>query len=287
VIAFRSSVHAFPSIVVLFRDFADAHLAFAALSLFVVSLSTRPALALEWPDDDTHVLPCRPTITCTADIAAPGAFEIEAGALYKHLESPGPEWSFPFLLKLSLARWLQVQVGSNGFTAGQDPGEARYLDNLNLVAKFHIEDADANGLAPSLAVSAALGVPTFSGQEGYTTSYNAFFVAYASKDLGPIHADTNVGVNVGNLDTKVSPQEFASLALSIALPPPFGLMAEGYYFSDDAPVALHDGGFLFALSHSPRPWLTFDVGGDIGFFPSTRSYSAFVGMTIIPVVLWK
>jgi hypothetical protein len=35
VTVFRSNVHALPSIVVLFRDVADAHLAFAALPLFV------------------------------------------------------------------------------------------------------------------------------------------------------------------------------------------------------------------------------------------------------------
>ena len=34
-------------------------------------------------------------------------------------------------------------------------------------------------------------------------------------------------------------------------------------------------------------WLTFDVGGDVGFFPSTRAYSVFVGMSIIPAILWK
>lgn len=52
-------------------------------------------------------------------------------------------------------------------------------------------------------------------------------------------------------------------------------------------MAPRDGGFLFAFSHSPRTWLTFDVGGDLGFFPSTRAYSVFVGMSIIPVILWK
>ena len=71
------------------------------------------------------------------------------------------------------------------------------------------------------------------------------------------------------------------------LAPPFGLMAEAYAFSDAAPVAAKDGGVLFAVTHAPRAWLMFDFGGDIGFFPATRAYSVFVGMTIIPVVLWR
>jgi hypothetical protein len=26
---------------------------------------------------------------------------------------------------------------------------------------------------------------------------------------------------------------------------------------------------------------------DLGFFPATRAYSAFVGLTVIPAVLWR
>lgn len=63
-------------------------------------------------------------------------------------------------------------------------------------------------------------------------------------------------------------------------------MAESYYFGDARPVALRDGGFLFAFSHSPKPWLVNDFGADVGLFPSTRSYSLFVGMTIVPGLLW-
>jgi hypothetical protein len=52
-------------------------------------------------------------------------------------------------------------------------------------------------------------------------------------------------------------------------------------------VVGRDGGFLCAVSHSPRAWLMFDAGGDIGWYPSTRAFSLFVGMTLIPVVLWN
>ena len=64
-------------------------------------------------------------------------------------------------------------------------------------------------------------------------------------------------------------------------------MVEGYYFTDASPVAARDGGFLFAVSHNPLPWLMFDVGGDVGMFPSTRAYSVFLGMSIVPVLLWR
>ena len=63
-------------------------------------------------------------------------------------------------------------------------------------------------------------------------------------------------------------------------------MVENYYFTDATPLAGRDGGCLFALSLSPRPWLIFDFGGDVGYFSATRAYSSFVGMTIVPVRLW-
>jgi hypothetical protein len=58
------------------------------------------------------------------------------------------------------------------------------------------------------------------------------FIAYVTKDFGPLHADLNLGENI-------------------------------------------------------RPWLVFDCGGDVGLFPSTRAYSLFIGMTIVPVLLWR
>jgi hypothetical protein len=82
-------------------------------------------------------------------------------------------------------------------------------------------------------------------------------------------------------------QGLVALALTANIPPPFGVMGEAYYFSNAAPVAPRDGGFLFAFTHSPRSWLIFDMGADIGWFPSSRAYSLFVGMSIIPVVLWR
>ncbi len=258
------------------------------LLVLALSLWTLPARAVDLPDDSTKALPCRPTIACTADIVAPGLFELESGALFRHVESPGPEWSFPFLAKLTLVKWLQIQVGSNGFTTTQQPAQGVvFLDDLTYVAKFHLLDVDPNGPRPSVALSAALSVPSFTPQPGYVSSYDTLFIAYASKDFGPIHADGNVGLELWNVDASPNPQEFATLALSATPVDPFGVMAEAYYFSDASPAATHDGGFLFGVTHSPRPWLVFDAGADIGFLPSTRTFSTFFGMTIVPVVLWK
>jgi hypothetical protein len=151
--------------------------------------------------------------------------------------------------------------------------------------KFHL--LDQTTLRPSLALTAAASLPTLAGQEGYVRAYDALFTAHASKDLAPVHADLNVGADVWRLSDHPLPQGCGALALSTNLVAPFALAAEGYVFSSAAPVAARDGGFLFAVTHAPRKWLTFDIGGDVGFFPVTRAHSAFVGMSVVPAVLWR
>jgi hypothetical protein len=71
------------------------------------------------------------------------------------------------------------------------------------------------------------------------------------------------------------------------LPAPFGVTLEGYVFSDAPPVAPRDGGIRGAIGVTTRAWLVFDFGADAGFLPSTREYSAFVGMTVIRAIFWR
>ncbi len=253
-------------------------------TLVLVGLVGREALAVSPPDDQTTSLPCRPTIACTADIVKPGLFELETGMLFRRL-SGARQWSFPFLAKLTLASFAQLQVGSNGYTTQFDGAPARYFDDVSAGIKLHL--LDQRPALPSLSLSASVGVPAAVHQQGFVAAEDAFFVVYVTKDFGWLHADLNVGANDWGIDSTAHAQEWVALALSAPLPPPFGVMIEGYYFTDSAPFAERDGGFLFAISASPRPWLVFDFGGDAGYFPASRGYSAFVGMTIVPVKLWN
>jgi hypothetical protein len=261
--------------------------AFALVLALVLPLAlatlASPAAAFE-PPGDTRTLPCRPTIACTADLVPPGAFELEAGALYRRIDSNGKQWTFPFLAKLTLAEWAQLQVGSNGYSYAKGDVPAQYLDDITIGLKSHLLNQTA--LAPSLSLSATASIPTVRG-EGYIRTYDALFTAYVTKDFGPLHADLNLGASAWRLDGDPRPQEWVALALSMNLPAPFGIMAEAYYFTDAAPIATQDGGFLFAISQSPKPWLMFDFGGDVGYFPSTRAFSLFCGLSIVPVLLWK
>jgi hypothetical protein len=261
----------------------------AALACLALLATPSGARAADTPDARDKTLPCRPTIACTADFVPPGTVDLEAGALFRRL---GPsirgaagtrQWTFPFLAKLTLEPWVQLQVGSNGLTAATGLAPQDFFDDLVVGPKFHLFDQTPT--TPSISVSAEVSVPTFPGQ-GYLRTVDAFFTAYVTKDLGPVHADFNAACNVWRVDQPL-PQVLVALALTANVPPPFGVMGEAYYFSNAPPVAPKDGGLLFAFTHSPRPWLVFDVGADIGWFPSSRAYSLFFGMAIIPVVLWR
>ena len=250
------------------------------------------ARAAEAPDARDRTLPCRPTIACTADIVPPGTVDLEVGALYRSLgpssltrpASATRQWTFPFLVKLTLEPWVQLQIGSNGLTEAAGVTPQNYFDDLVVGAKFHLHDQ--GDWEPAVSVSAEASVPTFPGQ-GYLRTYDAFFTAYVTKDLGPVHADFNVAWNLWRLEAAPLSQGLVALALTANVPPPFGVMGEAYYFTDAEPIAPRDGGVLVAFTHSPRSWLVFDLGTDVGWFPSTRAYSLFVGMAIIPVVLWR
>jgi hypothetical protein len=137
---------------------------------------------------------------------------------------------------------------------------------------------------PSLSLSAALSVPLAAAQ-GYLRTYDALLTTYLTKDFAWLHADLNVGLNIWRLEGPVALQPWTALALSISLPANFVVMLESYVFIDAAPVSKKDAGLLTAISYSPEPWLVFDVGMDLGFIHSTRSLSAFAGMTVIPIQL--
>jgi hypothetical protein len=180
--------------------------------------------------------------------------------------------------------WLQVQVGSNGYTWLRTSPNANYFDNLFLGPKCHL--IDQSKFVPSLALSGEVSVPTFAA-DGYVRNTDLFFVGYASKDFGPIHLDVNGGLNLWRLNASARAQGYGSAVLSTTLPANFGVEAEGYFFSSGGSAANRDGGFRAALTYSVRPWLVVDAGGDAGYFPSTRAYTVFAGVTVIPVVFWR
>jgi hypothetical protein len=250
------------------------------------------------PDDTYKALPCRPTIACTADLVPPGALEIELGYQARRLAVPlrggappgGEPAAFdhfyqhatPLLLKLTVFEWLQAQVGTSGPVLAR--GRASYIDDLVTGFKFHLWDQGR--IAPSVAFSVTAGLPVWPRVHGFIPSYDVLTTLYITRDLGPVHADLNGGLNVWDV-TSPRPQGYVALALSTDLPWHLTPMLEGYYFSSAVPVTLPDAGVLMAMAYAVKPWLVVDAGGDVGLVRSTRSFTLFVGMTVIAVDFWE
>jgi hypothetical protein len=157
--------------------------------VLAVALAPTTARAADTPGEGDRALPCRPTVSCTADIAPPGTLEAEIGAFYSKLGEGERLWAYPFLLKQTFTKLLQLQVGSNGYTVVHGTETARHIDNLVVGPKIHL--ADQTSVVPSLAISAQASAPVFASAHDA-----AFFTAHASKDLGPLHVDVNAGADL-------------------------------------------------------------------------------------------
>jgi Putative MetA-pathway of phenol degradation len=259
----------------------------AALLIGILPLLLLPATAHAWelPTDSDHALPCRPTIACTADIVPAGTFEFEGGLLNRTLGGNSSQFSTPWLAKLSVEPWLQLQAAGNGDTVNHGTDSGPGQNDLTLGAKFHLTDAE--GARPSLSFSAAASVPLATGPVDGQRVDETLLTAYVSQDFGRVHLDLNVGLNLWKLDADPTQQQWVALAGSTEVAPQWTVMAEGYTFTDAGLYAPRDGGLLMAVAYALHPWLVLDGGTDIGFFPATRGLSVFAGLTVIPAVLWR
>lgn len=232
------------------------------------------------------MLPCRPTISCSADLVPPGSLEIEAGYAARRAPPRGFVHAEPILLKLTLETWIQFQLGLNGevFTTGNVARSQRYLDDITFGPKVKL--VDQGPLFPSIAVSAALSVPSWDRPAGFPYAYDASFWIYVSKDDGPFHVDLNGGLNVWQFDVAPSTQGFVTLATSLAVSRHVGALLEVYTFSAGGPVSPRDAGVLSGMTYAPVPWLMFDAGVDYGLVQPTRAFTLFTGATMVVWDFW-
>jgi hypothetical protein len=249
----------------------------AGVALLLVAATSRAARA---DDDDLHVAPCRPTVSCTADLAPPGTLELELGDQLRRVDANGDyQETTPFLIKLPLASWIEVQLGDNGYTL--EP-HAQYLDNIIVGGKLHFADQTAH--RPSLALTISASIPTVA-QEGYTRTTDLFVTAHASKDFGKLHVDANVGLNAWQVEGPANYQAFAVVAGTYAVTDKLGIALEPHYFTNAGRSASRDFGALAAVEYTVRPWLIVDGAIEV-VFEDQGSVAGLAGISLAPVRLW-
>jgi hypothetical protein len=251
------------------------------VTLAIVSGLVAPArVAPAWADanDDNHVAPCRPTVTCTADLAPPGTVEVELGFELRHSAGVNTS-SFPLLVKLPVTTWLELQVGDVGYTIA--PGGS-YFDNILIGAKLHL--LDQGSVRPSLAITVTASAPG-PAEAGYAHLTDGLATAHASKDLGRLHLDANVGVVAWSLNENPKVQPWGAVAATYAVTPRIGVAVEPHAFASAGPYATTDVGGLAAVEVTARPWLIIDGAF---YFTATAptAVEGLVGLSIAPVRLW-
>jgi hypothetical protein len=224
---------------------------------------------------DVHALPCRPTVACTADIVPPGAVELELGYAAR-LSTVAWQSGVPLLLKLTVARWLQLQIATTGNVAGAGATFSSVAPGL----KLHLQDQ--SGALPSVSVAAALSIPADS-----SSTWQVLTTIFVSKDIRWLHVDLNLGASVLGLERVQHFQPLVALALSTELRHHVTPMLELHVLGNAAPLAPLESGVLAAVAWAPRAWLVFDGGIDVSFVPATRTLTLFAGLTMVPTRLWR
>ena len=224
------------------------------------------------------VLPCRPTIACTAELVPANTWEVEAG--YSDRRSSGTTaHGGQLLIKYSVLDRLQLQLATNNVFSAPVGGSVSYFDGgvAGLKARF----TPQGRFLPMISASLLVSFPTQSGQMVAQRSYDTLLWVYFSKDIGFVHTDLNFGWDTLDLSGSAKPQEVVAWSASTDLAYGFGFMTEGYgFFGGSAAVA--DAGWLNAISYAPIPEVMFDLGGDAGLVGVDRTYTLFVGVTFIP-----
>ncbi len=222
---------------------------------------------------------CRPTIACMAELVPAGYFEVEAG--YGGRQSAGQfANSGQLLLKYSLLDHLQLQLATNNVFlvgAGLTP---RAFDGVMPGLKWKVNDQGT--WAPSNALSVHLMMPTHGFADASQKTWDLQAWWYLSKDVAFVHADFNLMLSVTNLGGTPVPQGLSTLAVAFDLTHGFGFFTEVYSTWGNAQAVPLDGGSLNGFSYAPIDELVFDVGGDVGFYPGTRAFTVFAGVTFVP-----
>lgn len=153
------------------------------------------------PDASDLVHPCRPTVSCTADIIAPGSLEVEAGALYSQADlwpslALSAQIALPTFQEQGYVRHDDVFVTA---FASKDVGAFHFDWNVGALF-WGVEGSPAAQAFTALALSPSLPKPFGAALEGYYFSNAA---PLAPRDAG-IRAAGTVAARAFSLFTGVT-----------------------------------------------------------------------------------
>jgi hypothetical protein len=228
------------------------------------------------------VTPYRPSVSNPAQLPVPGQLELEIGGL-RTRSSAERTTGLPYLLKLAFTPEWGVLVGGDAQTRTRDAGGATasgFGDTTLALKRAWIVD-EANAFGAELGIkfpTAKTGLGSGERDTTLTTIY--------SRDLGATHLDANLGITrLGLVEPGLARTQWgASLSLSHSLNEHWGIGGE---ISGTKRAGAENGRQLqAALTWSPNPRLTFDVGVARATRPSPAATTVFAGVVFPIARLW-
>jgi hypothetical protein len=249
----------------------------AGLAIFLPAM-----LAAEEPP--IQVNPNRPTFATPALTTQAGVAELEIGVQRSAARDPERLSFTPFLLKIGLAKDLELRVGGNGFLRDTHAGTpaASGVGDTTLGAQWCYLRSGPLGV--DQAVQLALKMPTASASKGLGSGEpDETLMLLLSRDLGPFHADANLlSTRLGRPAAEGGGSVFqpaATLSVSRTLDAQWSLTAEVYWIgaTSENPLVVSN---LWALGYKVSPRLVLDAGLDVGLSHGAQKLSLFAGLTV-------
>jgi hypothetical protein len=235
-------------------------------------------------DDDSPITPYRPSVSSPAQLPVPGQLEAELGGL-RARSADTQRSSLPLTLKLAFSKEWGVVLGTEAqvwqHDKTQGDGHAQGLGDTTVVVKraWIVDDATAFGMEFGTKLPTA-NDSIGSGSADYTL--NTIF----SRDLGPVHMDTNLNATrLGRVDTGSAPTQIGASA-SFSTPVSERWNITGELSGNRRPGAPSATQLLAAFTYSPSKRLTFDIGMARASHPTPATAQLFAGVVFPIAKLW-
>ena len=232
--------------------------------------------------NELSATPSRPTVSSSAQLSAPGFFELESG--YQKIKGSGDDSrvSFPTRLKYSFSDNVgllldhEVAVTQKDLNGNEIHGEGDTA--LTLKLNFPLNDK----YAPTLGVGLEAGIIAPTARDGLGVEKSAYSLnGIFSADLHEFHLDVNLGAvhlsNVGNGEGHTG--HHWAVTVSHSLAGDWG--AVGEFSGEGRSGVATQSQFLAALTYNVSPRIVLDGGMARGINSAAPDWSAFTGLTVL------
>ena len=193
--------------------------------ILLMAVTARLAQAQATPDPRA-AQPERPTVATHAYAVSPGYAELETGWEWDNNQDATHGWSFPILIKIGLARRLQLGLQT---TLLRPAGVSFGLGDAAIVGKIGI--SEGTPLLGDVAVLGGLKLPVAAKPRGTGTT-DGTLLLISSHQFGAVGLDVNFGYTRRSGDGTEAPRNatLATAAFGWPIAGALGFTIEGYTY---------------------------------------------------------